>query len=82
MAAKRRRTLCARQHRAGAAAALSELNPTENVWHYLRANKLSARVRDSFDAIVQASAEAWNWFAADPDRIKSIGTRDWATVNI
>lgn len=59
-----------------------ELNPMENVWDYLRANKLSARVWDSYDAIVQACAEAWNWFAADPDRIRSIGTRDWATVNV
>ena len=59
-----------------------ELNPMENVWQFLRANKLCATVWDSYDAILDACAEAWNWFVNDPDRIKSIGTRDWATVNV
>jgi hypothetical protein len=59
-----------------------ELNPMENVWEFLRANKLSARVWDSYEAIMEACAEAWNWFVDDPDRIRSIGTRDWATVNV
>ena len=54
----------------------------ENVWEYLRGNKLSARVWDSYEAIVEACAEAWNFFVNDPDRIRSIGTRDWATVNL
>ena len=30
-----------------------ELNPMENVWEYLRGNKLSARVWDSYEAIVE-----------------------------
>lgn len=59
-----------------------ELNPMENVWQYLRANKLSRRVWDDYDAILHACAEAWNWLIADPDRIRSIGTREWATVNV
>ena len=59
-----------------------ELNPVENVWEYLRGNKLSARVWDSYDAIVEACAAAWNFFVNDTDRIRSIGTRDWATVNV
>ena len=59
-----------------------ELNPMENVWEFLRANKLSARVWDSYEAIMEACADAWNWFVDDPDRIRSIGTRDWATVNV
>ena len=59
-----------------------ELNPMENVWEYLRGNKLSARVWDSYEAIVEACAEAWNFFVNDPDRIRSIGIRDWATVNL
>jgi len=32
-----------------------ELNPVENVWQYLRANWLSNRVFDSYDAIVDAA---------------------------
>jgi transposase len=59
-----------------------ELNPMENVWEYLRGNKLSARVWDSYEAIVEACAAAWNFFVNDPDRIRSIGIRDWATVNL
>ena len=58
-----------------------ELNPMENVWDYLRANKLSARVWDSYDAIINACREAWLFLTNDPKRIRSIGSRDWATVN-
>jgi hypothetical protein len=54
----------------------------ENVWEFLRANKLSARVWDSYEAIMEACADAWNWFVDDPDGIRSISTRDWATVNV
>jgi transposase len=59
-----------------------ELNPMETVWEYLRGNKLSASVWDSYEAILQACAEAWNWLIDDPDRIRSIGSRKWATVNV
>lgn len=59
-----------------------ELNSMENVWEYLRANKLSAGVWDSYEEIVHACAEAWNWLMNDPSRIRSIGTREWATVNV
>jgi putative transposase len=59
-----------------------ELNAMENVWQYLRGNKLSARVWDTYEEIVQACTEAWNWLIADPDRIRSLGARDWATVNV
>ena len=59
-----------------------ELNPMENVWQYLRGNKLSARVWDSYNEILAACADAWNWLISEPDRIRSIGTRDWATLNV
>ena len=59
-----------------------ELNPMENVWDYLRQNKLCARVWDGYDAIVDACKAAWNWLIADPDRITSIGTREWACVSL
>ena len=59
-----------------------ELNPMENVWEYLRGNKLSAGLWNTYDEIVQACADAWNWLIADPDRIQSIGSRSWATVNV
>ena len=59
-----------------------ELNSMENVWEYLRGNKLSAGIWDSYDEIVEACADAWNWLMDDPDRILSIGAKRWATVNV
>ncbi len=59
-----------------------ELNPMENVWDYLRANRLSARVWDTYDDILDACSSAWKWFVNDPKRIHSIGAREWATVNL
>lgn len=59
-----------------------ELNVMENVWDYLRQNKLCATVWDSYEQIIEACKIAWNWFVADPDRITSIGSRDWACVNL
>jgi transposase len=58
-----------------------ELNPIENVWEYLRGNKLAITVFDSYDDILDKSCNAWTFFADDNDRITSITTRSWATVN-
>ena len=57
-----------------------ELNSMENVWEYLRGNKLSLTVFDDYDAILAKTCEAWMFFANDPDRIYSITSRDWAQV--
>ena len=35
-----------------------ELNPVENIWAFLRANFLSHRVFDDYDAVLKACAEA------------------------
>ena len=59
-----------------------ELNSMENVWEYLRGNKLSSGIWDEYEDILRACADAWNWLMDDPDRIRSIGSRDWATVDI
>jgi transposase len=58
-----------------------ELNPIENVWEYLRGNKLAITVFDSYDDILDKSCNAWTFFADDNDRITSITTRSWATVS-
>ena len=55
-----------------------ELNPAENVWEYLRGRWLSNHVFADYDAILDAVCDAWNRLIAEPDRIQSIGTRDWA----
>jgi len=59
-----------------------ELNSMENVWEYLRANKLAITVFNGEDDIVEKTCEAWNFFANDPERIFSITKRDWAQVNL
>lgn len=59
-----------------------ELNPMENVWEYLRANKLCNLVWDSYEAIVAACKAAWDFLIQDPDRIRSIGQRKWACVKV
>ena len=53
----------------------------ENVWEYLRQNKLCALVWHSYDEIVEACRVAWRFLTDDPDRIRSIGKRDWAKVD-
>jgi len=58
-----------------------ELNPMENVWAYLRANKLAISVFDSYADILSKCQNAWNFFANDPDRITSITSRNWITVS-
>ena len=57
-----------------------ELNPIENVWEYLRGNKLAITVFTGYDDIVDKASGAWTFFASDPDRVASITTRSWATV--
>ena len=57
-----------------------ELNPVENVWQYLRANWLSNRVFDDYDAIIEAAYEAWMNLMAIPETITSIGMREWAHI--
>ena len=57
-----------------------ELNPTENVWQFLRQNKFSNRIFEGFEAIVEAACQACNSLIADPARITSIGTRQRATI--
>ena len=58
-----------------------ELNPIENVWEYLRGNRLAITVFDGYDDIVEKTCSAWTFFARDPNRIASITTRSWAKVN-
>ena len=55
-----------------------ELNPTENVWQFMRENWLSNRVFQSYDAIVDHCCGAWNRLTDQPWRIMSIGLRNWA----
>ena len=55
-----------------------ELNPTENIWEFLRQNDLSNRVYATYEAVVDACCDAWNKLMAAPERIRSIATREYA----
>jgi DDE superfamily endonuclease len=58
-----------------------ELNPVENIWEYLRKNKLSLRLLDNYEAIVEACCDAWNAVANTPTLITSIASRNWAKLS-
>ena len=55
-----------------------ELNPIENVWAYLRANRLAISVFETYDEIVTQCCDAWNLFAGDTATVQSITSRDYA----
>ena len=55
-----------------------ELNPTENVWQFMRDNWLSNRVFKSYDDLVDHCCNAWNKLVDQPWRIMSLGLRQWA----
>lgn len=55
-----------------------ELNPTENIWQFMRDNWLSNRVFTGYDDILAHCCEAWNKLIDRPWRIRTIGMRDWA----
>ena len=58
-----------------------ELNPVENIWQFLRRNKLANRLYDTYEMIVDACCDAWNFLVDAPQSIKSIATREWANVS-
>ena len=55
-----------------------ELNPTENIWQYMRDNWLSNRIFKSYEDILDHCCFAWNKLVDMPWKIMSIGTREWA----
>ena len=50
----------------------------QNIWPYRRANRLAITVFDTYDEIVGRCCDAWNAFAGDPERVRSIATREYA----
>lgn len=58
-----------------------ELNSVENIWEYLRKNKLANTVFKTYEDILEKACEAWRFFDTDKEAITSIAQRNWATVN-
>jgi putative transposase len=49
-----------------------ELNPVENLWHYLRSHHWSHRVYRDYEALREAATEAWRAVCLDPQKIRTI----------
>ena len=49
-----------------------ELNPLENLWHYLRSHYWANRTYADYDALRLAAIEAWQEAALDPSIIQSV----------
>lgn len=49
-----------------------ELNPIENLWHYLRAHYWSNRSYDDWDALKETAVASMLAVGTDPERIKSV----------
>ncbi len=49
-----------------------ELNPVENLWHYLRAHYWSHGVYADYKALLRAATKAWRKVCLDPEKVRSI----------
>ena len=49
-----------------------ELNPVENLWHYLRSHYWSHRVYPDYEALRDAAAKSWRAVCLYPEKIRSI----------
>lgn len=54
-----------------------ELNPVERVWLHLKERFLSHRLLNDYNAIAEATCQAWNRLVAEPNRIKSLCSYPW-----
>jgi transposase len=49
-----------------------ELNPIENLWHYLKSHFWSNRTYADYDGLEQAAVDAWRKAALDPELMKTV----------
>ena len=49
-----------------------ELNPVENLWHYLRAHHWSNGVYRDYEDLLEAATESWRKVCMDPEKVRSI----------
>jgi transposase len=54
-----------------------ELNPVENLWHYLRSHHWSNRSYDDYDCLREAACDAWQRSCLHGELIKSICAVPW-----
>jgi hypothetical protein len=79
MAPDRGRPARARQHHPASPATLcARVEPGGERLGLLRSNKLANRTYETYDDILDACADAWNWLTSQPERITAIAARPWA----
>jgi hypothetical protein len=49
-----------------------ELNPVENLWHYLRSHYWSLRVYKDYEALKGAAVDAWRAVCLVPELVRSV----------
>ena len=49
-----------------------ELNPVENLWHYLRSHHWANRVYADYEALLEAATESWRVVCLVPETIKTV----------
>jgi transposase len=54
-----------------------ELNPVENLWHWLRSHHWSNRIYANYDALRAAACDAWQRSCLNPKLIKSVCAVPW-----
>lgn len=54
-----------------------ELNPIENLWHYLKSHHWSNRAYPDYESLENASVEAWQQSVLDPELMKTVCAAPW-----
>jgi transposase len=49
-----------------------ELNPVENLWHYLRSHHWANRVYRDYDALVWAAVDSWRAVCLRPELVRTV----------
>jgi transposase len=49
-----------------------ELNPVENLWHYLRSHHWANRVYADYDALVWAAVDSWRAVCLRPELVRTV----------
>lgn len=55
-----------------------ELNPVENLWHYLRSHHWSNRKYETVDDLFDAAETAWRATCLNPDTIRTVCRANYA----
>jgi transposase len=58
-----------------------ELNPVENLWHYLRSHYWANKTYADYDALRLAAVDAWQRAALDKEIVKSVCFAEYAQRN-